>query len=165
MQIKIKKIIINSDIFSFNFGFIGITFGLLSLLSLEPFWNSSNEVRDYQSFIFTILTIIFDTLSVISAMIAFIYGKKMYRLRQPNKKEKRWIDKRFEKLSYWFDFWSFIVGILGLIFGLISLVTLLPYTINEFVSWWATFTSIFLDTFSAIAAILALTCFLKSWKK
>ncbi|AHF60936.1 hypothetical protein SMM_0509 [Spiroplasma mirum ATCC 29335] len=51
-------------------------FGSLSVISLEPFWNPNKKVRNTHSFIFTLLSIFFDTLSVLSAFVAYRSGTK-----------------------------------------------------------------------------------------
>ncbi|WFG97564.1 hypothetical protein [Spiroplasma citri] len=53
MLYRLKNSIIWADILSFSFGFLGVTFGILSVLALEPFWSVYANIRDDQSFALT----------------------------------------------------------------------------------------------------------------
>ncbi|WHQ36566.1 hypothetical protein [Spiroplasma sp. SV19] len=161
---QLKKSIILADILSFTFGFLGVTFGILSVLALEPFWSMDSTVRDHQSFALTATTICCDFLSVLSAMIAYYYGVKLYKI---TKNEDR-CDKpevlKCERYSFCCDFWSFIFGIVGLIFGITSFITLFPGFLNEYTSWWTTITSVCFDSVSCAFVGVAIGYFCKGIK-
>ncbi|AHF57653.1 hypothetical protein [Spiroplasma eriocheiris] len=161
---KLKDKIIWSDILSFIFGFFGIMFGSLSAISLEPFWNPNEKVRDTHSFIFTLLSIFFDSLSVLSAFGAYRSGTKLYNLQKTTMQNTQSLGHQYERWAFRCDLLSFIFGIGGLIFGAVSLITLFPLTFNEYVSWWGTITSVCFDTISCFLVVCALCFFRQSIK-
>lgn len=164
MLYRLKNSIIWADILSFSFGFLGVTFGILSVLALEPFWSLDANIRDAQSFALTATTICCDSLSVLSAMVAYYLGLKLYnRTKNETQNDKPEVLK-CGRYSFYCDFWSFIFAIIGLIFGIISFVTLFPTFFNEYTSWWATITSVCFDTVSCVLVGVAMGYFNKGVK-
>lgn len=162
---QLKKSIILADILSFIFGFLGVSFGILSLLALEPFWSiDSSTVRDRQSFALTATTICCDFLSVLSAMVAYYFGVKLYKMtKNENRGDKPQVLK-CERYSFYCDFWSFLFGIVGLIFGITSFITLFPSCLNKYTSWWSTITSVCFDSVSCAFVGVAMWYFRKGIK-
>jgi len=119
------------------------------------------ENRDFASFVFTALTLIFDSISTLSAFLAFVAGGKLMSEEGPTNPKHI----RYEHLSLKFDICSFSVGAFGLIFGAISLVTLFKPIEQDLLSEIITIISIFLDTASSVLVIIALTYFMKSLEK
>lgn len=161
---QLKKSILWSDTLSFTFGFLGVTFGILSVLALEPLWSKDPDIRKFHSFVFTATTISCDTLSVLSALMAYSFGRKLFQKTKYTRKEEKPEILKCEHYSFRFDFWSFIFGIIGLIFGVGSLVTLFPTFLNEEISWWTTITSVCFDTISASLVALAMFYYHKAEK-
>ncbi|AVN64138.1 MULTISPECIES: hypothetical protein [Mesoplasma] len=72
-NIKIEtRVLITIELISAFCGTIGIILGMLSLLSLSS--KTWGEADPEASFIFTVLTVCFDTLSTATAILAFKYG-------------------------------------------------------------------------------------------
>lgn len=157
-----RKIII-CDILSFSFGIVGVILGILSMVSLNHIWNTDPNIRESDSFKFTISAITFDTSSVISSILALVFGKKMIKDSIGNEENKR--VEKYEIRAIRCDMASFIIGIIGLVFGFTSLITLLPIAKNDGISFIATVFSAILDTVSFSSAILALVSFKKSFIK
>lgn len=161
---QLKQAIFWSDILSFTFGFLGVSFGILSVLALEPLWSSDKTIRDADSFALTATTISCDTLSVLSALMAYYFGTKLYnKLKHTHREEKPEI-MRCERYSFRFDLWSFIFGVVGLLFGITSFVCLFPAFLNEYVSWWTTITSVCFDALSCSLVAAAMVYFQKGIK-
>ncbi|WP_168104693.1 hypothetical protein [Spiroplasma platyhelix] len=156
---QLKRTIFWSDILSFTFGFLGVCFGILSVLALETFWNKNDSIRDFHSFTFTATTICCDSLSVLSAMTAYHYGIKLYKMTKNIRQKHKPEILKCERYSFLYDFWSFIFGIVGLIFGIISFITLFPTFLNEYISWWATITSVCFDALSCTLVLMAMYYF------
>ncbi len=157
MLYRLKNSIIWADILSFSFSFLGVTFGILSVLALEPFWSFDANICDAQSFALTATTICCDSLSVLSAMVVYYLGLKLYnRTKNETRNDKPEVLK-CERYSFYFDFWSFI-------FGIISFVTLFPTFFNEYTSWWATITLVCFDTISCALVGVAMGYFNKGVK-
>ncbi|AOX43834.1 hypothetical protein S100390_v1c04940 [Spiroplasma sp. NBRC 100390] len=161
---QLKKSIILADILSFIFGFLGVTFGILSVLALETFWSMDSTVRDRQSFALTATTICCDILSVSSAMFAYYYGVKLYKRTKNEDRDDKPEVLKCERYSFYCDFWSFMFGIVGLIFGITSFITLFPSCLNEYTSWWATITSVCFDSVSCAFVGVAMGYFRKGIK-
>jgi len=71
--------------------------------------------------------LVVDSISVVAALISFFYGYKIYKTL--NKKETDLVKAKLvshEQNSFIFDIVSFLIGIVGMCFGLTSLLTITP---------------------------------------
>jgi|GEM_PF-700286 len=124
---KNKKVIIIADYISISFGICGVLFGILSLCATASFWSESETLRNKYAFVFTLTTLVMDSISVVAALISFFYGYKIYKTL--NKKETDLVKAKLvnhEQNSFIFDMASFLIGIMGMGFGLASLLTITP---------------------------------------
>lgn len=154
---KIKKVITFADYISISFGICGVLFGILSLCATASFWSQTEALRNKDAFIFTLTTLVVDSISVVAALISFFYGYKIYKTL--NKNETDLVKAKLvshEQNSFIFDMASFLIGIMGMSFGLTSLLTITPWP-NDKVSKIVTGVGIIMDTFSSIMIVFALS--------
>ncbi|ATG97717.1 hypothetical protein [Mesoplasma lactucae] len=154
---KNKKVVSIADWISLSFGLCGVLFGLLSLFALVDFWSESEATRTKDSTIFTIVTLCVDFISLMSALISFIYGYKIYV--SLNKHETDLIKRKLvehEKKSFQFDMAAFIIGVIGFGCGITSLLTITPFK-NDDVSKLVTGFGIIFDFISSLLIVFALS--------
>ncbi|ATZ19017.1 hypothetical protein ESOMN_v1c06350 [Williamsoniiplasma somnilux] len=156
---KIKYWILSLDFISIIFGLGGIICGILSVLALNSFWSPDKHIRESDSFMFSIATVSLDVVSVIAALAAFLIGRAVYI---KEKKAGHVLDPRIEKLeqkTIVADLISFILGLIGLIFGIMSIVWLLPTFLNEKLSYDITIASVVFDFLSSLSVGVAIYFF------
>lgn len=162
---KIKKetiILILIELTSAICGLIGVVLGILSLFSLNPdVWQGDNESREHTSFIFTSLTVFFDSLSTSTAIIAFKYGGLIIKRKKANNEEINIAEKFANKL----DLYSFFFGLVGLILSILSLLFLFPFLKTNPGSEIATILSVISDSISALIVIWVILILIKINKK
>ncbi|WP_368486048.1 hypothetical protein [Spiroplasma sp. DGKH1] len=149
---NLGNVIILTDTASFVLGFVGSVCGIISLLSLEPFWN--NTILSYD---ITIGAIFFDIASMLFVLIAFIVGTKHLQVKQDNHATVKIL--KLEKTSLQLDFFSFFIGLIGLIFEILSLVSLTVLWKNVRFSYFATILAVIFDISSGLLAVIALKVF------
>ncbi|AVN60763.1 hypothetical protein [Mesoplasma florum] len=155
-NIKIEtRILIVVELISALCGTVGIILGMLSLLSLS---SKTWGVADPESsFVFTVLTVCFDTLSTATAIIAFKYGGTILK----RKYEKGLKILPLEKFANRLDLYSFFFGLAGLILSILSLLFLFDFTNSDTGSEVATMLSILCDSLSATIVIWVVKIMLK----
>ncbi|AHF60931.1 hypothetical protein [Spiroplasma mirum] len=146
---NLGNVIILTDTASFVLGFVGSLCGIISLLSLEPFWN--NTILSYD---ITIGAIFFDIASMLFILIAFIVGTKHLQVKQDKHETVKIL--KLEKTSLQLDFFSFFIG---LIFEILSLVFLTVLWKNVCFSYFATILAVIIDISSGLLAVIALKVF------
>lgn len=154
---KTKKIVTTADYISISFGICGVLFGILSLCAIASFWSEKETLRNKDAFIFTLTTLVVDSISVVAALISFFYGYKIYKTL--NKKETDLVKAKLvshEQNSFIFDIASFLIGIVGMCFGLTSLLTITPWP-NDKISKIVTGVGIVMDALSSVMIIFALS--------
>ncbi|ATZ17688.1 hypothetical protein [Mesoplasma melaleucae] len=142
------RILITIELISAICGIIGVVLGILSLLSLNPStWGG--EADEEASFIFTSLTVGFDSLSTAAAIIAFKYGGIILK----RKSEKGLKASAKEKFANRLDLYSFFFGLAGLLLSILSLLFLFESMKSDQGSVIATILSIICDSISALILI------------
>ncbi|ATQ35242.1 hypothetical protein MENTO_v1c00810 [Mesoplasma entomophilum] len=155
-NIKVEtRILITVELISALCGTIGIILGILSLLSLSS--KTWGEADPEASFIFTILTVCFDTLSTATAIIAFKYGGTILK----RKCEKGLKILPLEKFANRLDLYSFFFGLAGLSLSILSLLFLFQFMKSDETSKISTILSIICDSISAGIVIWVVKIMLK----
>ncbi|ATZ20608.1 hypothetical protein [Mesoplasma coleopterae] len=156
-NIKIEtRILITIELISALCGTIGIILGILSLLSLSS--KTWGEADPEASFIFTVLTVCFDTLSTATAIIAFKYGGTILK----RKFEKGLKILPLEKFANRLDLYSFFFGLAGLTLSILSLLFLFDFFKQSNTgSEISTVLSIMCDSISAAIVIWVVKIMLK----
>ncbi|AGY41153.1 hypothetical protein mflW37_0860 [Mesoplasma florum W37] len=155
-NIKIEtRVLITIELISALCGTIGIILGMLSLLSLSS--KTWGEADPEASFIFTVLTVCFDTLSTATAILAFKYGGTILK----RKCEKGMKILPLEKFANRLDLYSFFFGLAGLTLSILSLLFLFDFMKSDTGSEVSTMLSIVCDSISATIVIWVVKIMLK----
>ncbi|AVN63452.1 hypothetical protein CG006_00390 [Mesoplasma florum] len=155
-NIKIEtRVLITIELISALCGTIGIILGMLSLLSLSS--KTWGEADPEASFIFTVLTVCFDTLSTATAILAFKYGGTILK----RKCEKGMKILPLEKFANRLDLYSFFFGLAGLTLSILSLLFLFDFMKSDTGSEVSTMLSIVCDSISAAIVIWVVKIMLK----
>ncbi|ASZ08840.1 hypothetical protein CK556_00470 [Mesoplasma chauliocola] len=150
------KILIIIEIISALCGLIGVILGILSLLSLNPnVWGGKAD--EHASFIFTTLTVGFDTLSTLTAILAFKFGGRILKI----KSERGIKISVAERFANRLDLYSFFFGLCGLILSILSLLFLFDFMNTNPGSEIATIFSIIFDSMSAMIVVWVVKIMLK----
>ncbi|WP_342276136.1 hypothetical protein [Spiroplasma endosymbiont of Nebria brevicollis] len=148
--LKFNKKILKLDLISFGSGLIGIFLGILSILALQPFWNS-----DKASLWITVIAIFFDITSFIFAFLPFFLMYRLIRIKRTLIKQNMALYRK-DQISISLDFISFFLGFIGTTCEIISVVVLLPQFNNSIFSYQITIVAVILDVISCITCLLAL---------
>lgn len=147
--LKFNKKILKMDLISFTTGLVGIILGILSILALQPFWNSEKA-----SLWITVVAICFDVTSFILAFIPFFLMYSLIRIKKDLIKQNMKLYRK-DQVSVSLDFLSFLLGFIGTTCEIISIIVLLPKFENKIFSYQITIAAIVLNTISCITCLMA----------
>ncbi|WP_308149932.1 hypothetical protein [Spiroplasma sp. AdecLV25b] len=148
--LKFNKKILKMDLISFGSGLIGIILGILSILALQPFWNS-----DKASLWLTVIAILFDITSFIFAFLPFFLMYRLIRIKKTLIKQNIVLYRK-DQISISLDFISFFLGFIGTACEIISIIVLLPEFNNTVFSYQITIAAVILDVISCITCLITI---------
>lgn len=147
--LKFNKKILKMDLISFGTGLVGVFLGILSILALQPFWNSNKA-----SLWITVIAIFFDTNSFIFSFLPFFLMYRLIRLKRTLIKQNTVLYRK-DQISISLDFISFFLGFIGTTCEIISIIALLPQFNKPLFSYQITIIAVILDVASCITCLIA----------
>lgn len=147
--LKFNKKILKMDLISFGSGLVGAILGILSILALQPFWNS-----DKASLWITVIAILFDITSFVLAFLPFFLMYRLIRMKKTLIKQNMVLYRK-DQVSILLDFTSFLLGFVGTTCEIISVIVLLPQFDNRLFSYQITIIAVVLNMISCIICLIA----------
>ncbi len=147
--LKFNKKILTMDLISFATGLIGVFLGIVSILALQPFWNSEKV-----SLWVTVVAIFFDSTSFILAFLPFFLMYRLIKIKKTLIKQNMKLYRK-DQFSISLDFISFCFGLIGTSCELISIIVLLPQFDDKIFSYQITIAAVVLNIISCITCLIA----------
>lgn len=148
--LKFNKKILKMDLISFGTNLVGVFLGILSILALQPFWDS-----DKASLWITVVAVFFDTTSFVLAFMPFFLMFRLIKMKRGLIKQNMKLYRK-DQISISLDFISFCLGLIGTTCEIISVIVLLPqFGDNKIFSYQITIIAVILNIISCITCLLA----------
>lgn len=147
--LKFNKKILTMDLVSFATSLIGVFLGIVSILALQPFWNSEKV-----SLWVTVVAIFFDSTSFILAFLPFFLMYRLIKIKKTLIKQNMKLYRK-DQFSISLDFISFCFGLIGTSCELISIIVLLPQFDDKIFSYQITIAAVVLNIISCITCLIA----------